>query len=284
MLMVTLVLAGCAGLNAVVKMDLTIDKDLRVSGGLVATVERQKVNEKVSELGGLAQESDIEKQLDQSVEDVKDTIPEGAQAEKISTDSELGYRVTFDKVAAEDFTSTTGSGPGRIVLKKDGDNIVMELPNIAKDTDSPAFNTGGEAPSTSEIFKEAEVKLTFPGKVVEAEGGQISGKTVTYDLRSYDKDVISVTAKASGFPWLIVFIVIGLFVFLAIVAAVVILVVVVAKKKQKNQPPAPFGQGGPNYPVQQPGAAPYNNPGPQAPQAPPERPGGPPMPPRPPQS
>ncbi|PMD04168.1 hypothetical protein, partial [Brevibacterium paucivorans] len=82
------------------------------------------------------------------------------------------------------------------------------------------------------LEKEKSIFTSVLSESDDAEGGRVNGNTVTYDLRTYGQNTIVVNAEAPSFPWLLVFIIIGV-VLLLIIGAVVIFLLL--KKKNAGQ-------------------------------------------------
>ena len=75
--------------------------------------------------------------------------------------------------------------------------------------------------------------FTFPGKIIESNGGKIDGNTVTYtDIDDFYTG-IDITAESGGFPWLIVIIIVVVlgFLLLLVLAAIIFFVIRARRKK-----------------------------------------------------
>lgn len=256
LLVLTVLLAGCMKING----DLTISKDLKVSGTVDALIERTAVED----LGALdtgtygSGTGDADTLIEESIEEARQTLPAGVTIEKIADEQYIGARYIYDAVdpshtAVEDF------GLSGLHLSEQDDEITLRMPNFLL-IDDPGTRYGSAGWSHAPgrfMFDEAKMTFTFPGRVVSAPGGEVKGKTVTFDLRQFAGDTIEVTAKASSFPWWVLFVVGGVLVLL-IVAGVIIAVVARRKRQRQAMPPVP-GYGGPGY-----GAGPWM-PGPGGP-------------------
>lgn len=256
LLILTVLLTGCMKING----DLTISRDLMVSGTVDALIERTAVED----LGALdtgtygSGTRDADTLIDESIEEAQQTLPAGVTMEKIADEQYIGARYTYDAVdpshtAVEDF------GLSGLHLSDQDDEITLRMPNFLL-VDDPGIRYGSPGWSHAPgrfMFDEAKMTFTFPGRVVSAPGGEVKGKTVTFDLRHFAGDTIEVTAKASSFPWWILFVVGGVLLLL-IVAGVIIAVVARRKRQRQTMPPGP-GYGAPGY-----GAGPWT-PGPGGP-------------------
>lgn len=250
-LIMGLVLAGCGGVAATkADVDLSIDKNLAISGTSRATIDLVRLEKEKSIFAGVMSPSAIEREVDSHINDLRQDAPEGMTVEKIRTSSEIGFLVTLDKVLADELDPE-----GRdIVLEKDGGAIVLTMASPAASYVLSEFALPSDP---AETFIEAPLTLTFPGDIIEADGGRVNGNTVTYDLRTYGQDVIVVKAEAPSFPWLFVFIIIGVLLLLVIGAVVIFLLL---KKKNAGQSAAPVVSGQYPYDGQTsayPGSGPY---------------------------
>ncbi|MCT1830440.1 LppM family (lipo)protein [Brevibacterium luteolum] len=254
LLVLTVLLTGCMKING----DLAISRDLMVSGTVDALIERTAV-EDLSAFGSSTYGSgtgDADTLIDESIEEARQTLPAGVSIEKIADEQYIGARYTYDAVdpshtAVEDF------GLSGLHLIEHDDQITLRMPNfLLIDDAGPSYGSAGwsHAPGRF-MFDEAKMTFTFPGRVVSAPGGEVKGKTVMFDLRQFSGDTITVTAKASSFPWWILYIVGGVLL-LAVIAGIIIAVVVRNKRRRQAMPPGP-GYGGPGY-----GAAPPGMPAP----------------------
>jgi len=93
-----------------------------------------------------------------------------------------------------------------------------------------------------------QMSFTFPGKVLESQGGTVDGNTVTYtDIVDFYSGV-DITAESGGFPWLIVIIIVVVlgFLLLLVLAAIIFFVIRARRKKTSSGAsgavaPAAFG-------------------------------------------
>lgn len=114
------------------------------------------------------------------------------------------------------------------------------------------MNQGSEGITQEDLaaFPEADqfqvdVTFTFPGKVTNSAGGTVDGNSVHYtDLVELSQGV-DITAKAGGFPWLVVIIIAVVLGFLALLVVAAIIFFVVRSRRKK----AAAGTGTPGAPA-----------------------------------
>lgn len=196
--------------------------------------------------------------------------------EDFESDGNMGCRMTLTGAPLDDMAGGDGMG-----IRREGDLYIFELEG---DPSADMGDLGGLG------FNEPEVSIsvTFPGSVVDAGSGQVSGNTVTWT----GVETLVQGARATGeaddggsSTLLIVGIVVGI----VVIGAVVAIIVVSSRKKSGDQPgAAPYGGAPQGYGPQDPQAAPqgYEAPqgyAPQDPNAPAQGYGTPPSQPQPPQ-
>ncbi|MDN5899087.1 MAG: hypothetical protein L0H74_03375 [Brachybacterium sp.] len=144
-----------------------------------------------------------------------------------------------------------------------------------------------EDPGMDGLDIDFRMTFTFPGKVIDSNGGEVDGNSVTYTDLNQMSQGVDIRADAGGFPWVIVIVVVLVlgFFFLLLLAAVAFFVIRSRKNKGGGSTPsgmpggygsaaaagsaAPQGQPGqPGQPGQQwgqasPPAAPQGQPGQQ---------------------
>ena len=136
-------------------------------------------------------------------------------------------------------TSTRADfGEGLDLTEQDGEyHFVMDLGS--EGINQSDLDTLGSMYGIDVSAFEFEVTFTFPGKVLESQGGTIDGSTVTYtDVVEFSQGV-DITAEAGGFPWIVVIIivvVVGFFLLLAI-AAVIFFVIRARRNKGGSSGP-----------------------------------------------
>jgi len=89
-----------------------------------------------------------------------------------------------------------GGGPAGTVplVSRDGDRYIVTLAPI----DTGAGDPDGAASTSEPIGTDAHLSVTFPGAVIDAGGGSISGRTATWD--GADSLVNGVTASGYATP------------------------------------------------------------------------------------
>lgn len=300
------VLAGCEGIAAgKLNIDLTFDKEGRLTGTYKLVVDTALIEEKLSASGSSLNKAEVSKQLDRLVDDLETDAPEGMTVEKIDTESEAGLNITLDKVPSGKF-DVDGLDGADALVEVNSDFVSV---GVANPVQPEALLNHGLPADPSEVLTEAKMTLTLPGNIEYATGGEVNGNTVTYDLLTYDDFAIAVTAPlyagplpATGIPWMFMVILIGGTVLPIIIGVVIVVIVVKRQKKQRLAPASPGvsmaypqqgqqsadpGQvphGGQNPPQGHPGQQPPHGSG-QAPTQPPQNPpqGSGPTPPNPPQ-
>lgn len=239
LLIMGLVLAGCGGVAAgKMDADLSIDKNLRISGTYKVVVDVVHLEHEKSIFTAVFSESELEQRADEMINDFRSVAPEGMTVEKIRTSSEVGIHFSFDKVSTDELDIDGVAGPDIVLEKVDG-GIEMQMANPLS---ADALSNIGIPADPSKTFVEAQMTLAFPGDIIKADGGQVDGNTVTYDLRTYSHNTIAVTADASNFPWALV-IIIGVSILLVTGAAAVIFIIVKKRKARSTMPSLPSAYG-----------------------------------------
>lgn len=236
------VLTGCVKFNA----DMSVSSDLKLGGFIQFEVKR-------SAMADLGQDPD--QVIDEQLAKMQQNQSGNAKVEKVSDDLYVGFKMTFTDQSADQLN---GNGMGDSLLsltKPDDKTIHLEMRNPValssmglSGSGNPFSSPYGGGPgfdSMRSALDESRVSFTFPGKVISADGGTIQGKKVTWDLQTFNGDVLVADANASGFPWMILFIVLGAVVLLLIVGGIVAGVLVANKKKAGAQ--AGGGYGGAGY-------------------------------------
>ncbi|GAA1483544.1 LppM family (lipo)protein [Brachybacterium fresconis] len=101
---------------------------------------------------------------------------------------------------------------------------------------------------------EFEISFTFPGKVIESQGGTVDGNTVTYtDVTEFSQGV-DITAEADGFPWIVVIIIVVVVGFILLLAIAAVIFFVIRARRNKGGSAGP-GAPGVNAPAAFGGAA-----------------------------
>ncbi|WP_127841428.1 LppM family (lipo)protein [Actinomyces wuliandei] len=121
------------------------------------------------------------------------------EAEPLSGGSdEVGCLVTITGVTVPDASEAE---EGAIVVR-DGDVYTVSLaaPDLGGDPAAlaptqGAQDTGGSTAASFNTLVDTRVSVTFPGSVTEADGGSVSGRTVTWE----DADALTEGVTASGY-------------------------------------------------------------------------------------
>ena len=177
-----------------------------------------------------------------------------AMCDDIESDEPIGT-VTIEAYEEDGLWGCRFSGPmersefgsGMELAESDGEyHLTMDMGSEAlTQADLDMFASLYGADVSDFDFK---MTFTFPGKVLESQGGTIDGNTVTYtDIVDFYSGV-DITAESGGFPWLIVIIIVVVlgFLLLLVLAAIIFFVIRARRKKTSNGAsgtgvPAAFG-------------------------------------------
>jgi len=168
-------------------------------------------------------------------EQVDKAIREGdeddcTEYKKVNDGNYIGTEVVFHNCAAD--KTVTGDG-SKLNIEKNGNAIVFDMDNplaVLQEQSSAGIGFFGSDPKSQ--IEEAKFSVSFPGKVTSAEGAQVSGKKATWDLKTYSGKKLHAEGKASGFPWWILFVIVG-FVVLAGLVLLVVLMMSASRRKQR---------------------------------------------------
>lgn len=130
--------------------------------------------------------------------------------------------------------------------------------SVGQDLDSPEMES---------LELDFRMTFTFPGEILESQGGQVDGNSVTFTDLNELATGIDIRADAGGFPWVIVIVVVLVlgFFLLLVLAAVVFFVL----RARRNKGGGSSGVGGAGVPAgygagaaagAMPPAAPYGSP------------------------
>ncbi|NYD79405.1 LppM family (lipo)protein [Arthrobacter cupressi] len=182
------------------------------------------------------------------------TIPEGAKVEEFEDADYKGKRISAVNIDPAKIAEAEEDSANKLSLVKEGDFYVLTMGNLSNDSTDPQGAQIAKA-----IFDEAVLKVTFPGKIVEANGAKIDGNAATIDFLATDAKQIRVKAESSaGFPLWILW---GGIALLVVIAGLILLFVLLSRRKAQPAPagwPAPAAPGGgpvPGAPVPGPTAA-----------------------------
>ena len=184
------------------------------------------------------------------------TIPEGAKVEEFEDADYKGKRISAVNIDPAKIAEAEEDSANKLSLVKEGDFYVLTMGNLSNDSTDPQGAQLAKA-----IFDEAVLKVTFPGKIVEANGAKIDGNTATIDFLATDAKQIRVKAESSaGFPLWILWG--GIALLVVVVAGLILLFVLLSRRKVQ---PAPAGWPAPVVPAG--GPMPAGGPVPGAPVA-----------------
>ena len=168
------------------------------------------------------------------------TVPEGAKVEEFEDAKYKGKRISAANIDPSKIAEAEKDSANKMTLAKEGDFYVLTMGNLSNDSNDPQGAQIAKA-----IFDEAVLKVTFPGKVVEADGAKIEGNTATIDFLATDAKQIRVKAESSaGFPipmWALW----GGIALLVVIAGVVLFVLLSRRKAQPVPAGGPLPGGGP---------------------------------------
>ena len=135
-----------------------------------------------------------------------------------------------------DFTEADGVRTCTIT----GSEPISETNGLITHTDGEYVVDTNDLPDSDNV--EMSLSITFPGEITEADGGSVTGRTVTFD--SLTGHVVRGEDSPGGLPWLwIVLVVVGALVLIGAIAAVLLL----RRRKPGATPQAPY-QPGPGEP------------------------------------
>lgn len=220
--LIAVVLAACGRID----IDLSVDEDLQVNGTI-------RMEGDSSVFGGLMGTSmDLASSLEEALS--YEVYPEGITASVIDEDDLIGVEFTIENVPADEMS---GDGVDDFSFTRDGDEFVFRSTNPA--TEVLSSNVIGTSSEFS--WDEATLTVTFPGTVISAEGGQINGNTVTWDLLSHTGDLSARAEIGGGFPlWAWILIGVGI---LTLIGLIVVLLLL-RSRKQGKAGQGPYTDGG----------------------------------------
>ncbi|MGP9603601.1 MULTISPECIES: LppM family (lipo)protein [unclassified Brachybacterium] len=151
-------------------------------------------------------------------------------AEPYEENGQLGCRIT-GTMTSENF------GGGFSLTEADGEyHLVIDgSESVGQDLNSPEME-GFEI--------DFRMTFTFPGKILESQGGQVDGNSVTFTDLNELAAGIDIRADASGFPWVIVVIVVLVLGFFLLLLLAAIAFFVIRARRNKGG-----GSGGSGMPV-----------------------------------
>ncbi|OFI38232.1 hypothetical protein BIU82_18610 [Arthrobacter sp. SW1] len=121
------------------------------------------------------------------------TIPEGAKVEDFEDAKYKGKRISAVNIDPAKIAEAEKDSDNKMNLVKEGDFYVLTVGNLSNDSDDPQGAQIAKA-----IFDEAVLRVTFPGKVVEANGATFKDNTATVDFLATDAKEIRIKAESSA--------------------------------------------------------------------------------------
>ena len=162
------------------EIDLTVAADNTVSGTVLLAYERAGLEEL---------DRDATDAQDELLADLELDLPEGMTCEAWDDDAYIGARCTLEAVTF-DALSLTDTFQQEIVIVREGDRI--RLFGVINLGDVPVSN-----PELIDAF-DVQIRVTFPGRVISQQNGQIEGQTVTWLLPPGEQTEISAVAEAGA--------------------------------------------------------------------------------------
>jgi hypothetical protein len=160
------------------EIDLTVAADNTVSGTVLLAYERAGLEE-----------------LDRNPADAQDELlgdlqvdaPEGMSCDAWDDDAYIGARCDLEQVTFDAF-SLTDTLQQEIVIVREGDRIRLFA----------VINLGDVPVGDPELIDEfdVQIRVTFPGRVISQENGQVDGQTVTWSLPPGEQTEIGAVAEA----------------------------------------------------------------------------------------
>lgn len=178
--------AALLSLSGCIKVDLAanINSDDTVDGEFTAAVNIEAI-----EVIGDAE-------ADEFIKALTDDIPGATGSEPFDDGDFVGKTVHFADVPLDEFNPREdGDDDSQLSIVRTEDGYVLD-----GEWDLPGADTGGSFPQLDErIARSAEfsVEVTFPGPVV-AHNGDLDGRTVSWDLRLGENNVLHAESDPAG--------------------------------------------------------------------------------------
>ncbi|WP_394216487.1 LppM family (lipo)protein [Brachybacterium vulturis] len=127
------------------------------------------------------------------------------------------------------------------------DNFGSDLSLTEEDGEYHLVLTGDEAaqfgdPAMADF--DVRITFTFPGEVIESNGGEVEGDSVTYTDLTQVMQGVDIRADAGGFPWIIVIVVVLVLGFLVLLLLAVIAFFVIRARRNRGGGSTPSGMPG----------------------------------------
>lgn len=168
------VLTGCYKVN----LDIKVDKNLKASGDMEILMKEE-----------LGSQEDLSKSADSDMKGFK--IIDKNVKKTIDGDEYVGV-----KLQSKDITDSLDCE-----IEEKDEKVTFKLNMNSSDSELPTDQFGGEDTDMSSLKAmdvEFNVTIKMPGKIKKANGGKISGSSVTYDLLDFDKEEIVITSEKSS--------------------------------------------------------------------------------------
>ncbi len=184
--MLSLLLSGCIRFD----MDMTVASDDTISGTMVFAVDRALL-----EMSGDA--ASVDDMLGEGDQPFPDDIA-GVAIEPYEDEDWVGQQYVFDAVPLAAFNDQAGDEPGDALrIERDGD--VYRVTGAFDMTEGDVEGGGdlGMDPSMFLGGAEMQIRLTFPGEVLES-NGEVEDNTVAWDLDLSGRNDLTAVARADA--------------------------------------------------------------------------------------
>lgn len=197
---VVLALSGCVKID----LDLEVNSDNTVSGSMILGVSKELPN------------------VQQVVDQLRSQLPPDTVSEPWSDEQFVGFRVTYDKLPIDEFSTPTAANVGDtgLGLRREGNFFLVGTPPDGSEPDGPDMS--GLQP----VYR---VRLTFPGPVVEG-NGTIDGNSI-----EWTDNTVTPYAKARANSVVLVPVLIGAGVVLILLAAGLLVVLAIRHQRTPQQ-------------------------------------------------
>jgi hypothetical protein len=201
------------------EIDLTVSADNTVSGTALLAYERAGLQEL---------DRDAQDAQDELVSDLELDAPAGMTCEAWDDDEFIGAQCALERVTFDDL-SLADTFQQEVVIVREGDKI--RLFAAIDLSDVPVGNA-----ELIDAF-DVQIRVTFPGRVISQENGQIEGQTVTWSLPPGDRTEIGAVAESgqtgNEVPWAPA---------VAVLLAVTLVALVLAVRRSRAAPEADSAQ------------------------------------------
>lgn len=175
MVALVLSLTGCMKMD----VDLVVSSPEKASLSMVMAFDKQVV--------GDASVDEVLGQMGATEEEIFKNFPEEAQKTPYDQDGFKGYLFTVSDKSLTEMGDISGELGPKVNIEFRGGQYY--------------FSAQGMAGSDASTLTESTMTVTFPGEVVSAStGGQIDGKTVSFDMRSVPGEMTAVAKAKDNTP------------------------------------------------------------------------------------